>query len=145
MAQLLVWSGPGSNTLAPMDDTAPPAGSPRPVANRWDHLDVEGLGELRDAKLWPGGGREWDWTETGTQHHPGIQPGDVYELLEHGPDVIVLSRGRELRLETMSETLHELEERGIRVVWQETGDAIDAYNELAAEGARVAALLHSTC
>jgi hypothetical protein len=59
--------------------------------------------------------------------------------------VIVLSRGRELRLETMSETLHELEERGIRVVWQETGDAIDAYNELAAEGARVAALLHSTC
>ena len=52
-----------------MDDTAPETRSPRVLANRWSHLDVEGLGELKDAKLWPGGGREWDWTETGTQHH----------------------------------------------------------------------------
>ena len=94
-----------------MDDTAPAARSPRVLTNRWGHLDVEGLGELKDAKLWPGGGREWDWTDTGTQHHPGIQPGDVRELLDHDPE----------------------------------GDAIDAYNDLADGGARVAALLHSTC
>src|SRR5262245_7671246 len=128
-----------------MDDTALGPRSPRVLTNRWGHLDVEGLGALKDAKLWPGGGREWDWTETGTQHHPGIQPADVRELLDHDPEVIVLSRGRELRLETMTETLGELEQRGVRVVWEETGDAIDAYNELAGEGARVAALLHSTC
>ena len=124
-----------------MDETR----SPRVLTNSWGHLDVEGLGELKDAKLWPGGGREWDWTETGTQHDPGIQPSDVRELLEHDPQVIVLSRGRELRLETMAVTLDELEQRGVRVVWQETGDAIDVYNQLAEEGARVAALLHSTC
>jgi hypothetical protein len=63
----------------------------------------------------------------------------------HSPEVIVLSRGRELRLETMATTLGELEQRGVRVVWEETGDAIDAYNQLVVEGARVAALLHSTC
>ena len=128
-----------------MSDIPPGAPSPRVLTNSWGHLDVDGLGELKDAKLWPGGGREWDWTETGTQHHPGIQPADVLELLDHDPDVVVLSRGRELRLETMTETLDELEGRGIRVVWQETGDAIDCYNQLADEGARVAALLHSTC
>jgi len=145
MAQLLVWFGSVSNTLPPMDDTVPETRSPRVLTNSWGHLDVEGLGELKDAKLWPGGGREWDWTENGTQHHPGIQPGDVRELLDHEPEVIVLSRGRELRLETMRETLAELERRGVRVVWEETGDAIDAYNDLAVGGARVAALLHSTC
>jgi hypothetical protein len=59
--------------------------------------------------------------------------------------VIVLSRGRELRLETMAATLDALEQRGIRVVWEETGDAIESYNRLAGEGLRVAALLHSTC
>jgi hypothetical protein len=128
-----------------MDDTAPEARSRRVLMNSWGHLEVEGLGELKDAKLWPGGGREWDWSETGTQHHPGIQPGDVHELLDHDPDVIVLSRGRELRLETMAETLAELERRGVRVVWEETGHAIDAYNDLAGHGTRVAALLHSTC
>jgi len=115
------------------------------LANAWGHLDVEGLGQLKDAKLWPGGGREWDWTESGTQHHPGIQPADVLELLHHDPVVIVLSRGRELRLETMTETLDELAQRGIQVIWEETGEAIDAYNDLAVGGTRVAALLHSTC
>jgi hypothetical protein len=45
----------------------------------------------------------------------------------------------------MATTLDQLAQRGIRVVWEETGDAIDVYNELAAEGARVAGLLHSTC
>ena len=31
-------------------------------------IEVEGTGTLRDAKLFPGGAREWDWRETGTEH-----------------------------------------------------------------------------
>ena len=49
---------------------------------------------FKDVKLWPGGGREWDWGETNTRHEPGIQPSDVEELLVHRPDIVVLSRGR---------------------------------------------------
>jgi NAD(P)-dependent dehydrogenase (short-subunit alcohol dehydrogenase family) len=41
----------------------------------------------------PGGGREWNWLETGTHHNPGIQIAEVEELLEHGAGVVVLSRG----------------------------------------------------
>ena len=63
--------------------------SPLIVAHEWGGLDIEGLGRLRDAKLWPGGGREWDWDETGTRHVPGIQPADVDELLTHEPEVVV--------------------------------------------------------
>ena len=119
--------------------------SPLIVAHEWGGLDIEGLGRLRDAKLWPGGGREWDWDETGTRHVPGIQPADVDELLTHEPEVVVLSRGRELRLQAMPETMALLHDQSIEVVHDETSLAIDAYNRLASEGRLVAALLHSTC
>ena len=119
--------------------------SPLVRKDGWGFVEVEGLGRLRDAKLWPGGGRGWDWNETGTHHRPGIQPADVAELLEHGADVVVLSRGRELRLETTSETLSLLAARQVKFVRDETGAAIAEYNRLASAGHRVGALLHSTC
>jgi hypothetical protein len=121
------------------------ADSPRIVSHEWGVIDVEGAGRFRDAKLWPGGGREWDWDETGTHHEPGIQPTDLDELLTHDPEVVVLSRGRELRLQAMTETIAALQDQNIEVVHDETSRAIDAYNRLAADGRRVAALLHSTC
>jgi hypothetical protein len=55
--------------------------SPRILAVRWGRMGVEGIGAGKDFKLYPGGGREWDWNETGTRHSPGIQPADVEELL----------------------------------------------------------------
>ena len=122
-----------------------PDASPRVREDGWGFVDVEGLGRLRDAKLWPGGGREWDWNETGTRHRPGVRPADVVELLDHEPDVVVLSRGRQLRLETTPEARSLLASRQVELVWDETGAAIGEYNRLAAAGRRVAALLHSTC
>jgi hypothetical protein len=119
--------------------------SPQIHRHDWGHLEVEGLGEFKDAKLWPGGGRPWDWDETGTRHQPGIQPADVAELLEHRPEVVVLSRGRECKLETCPETLSLLEDGDVEVVQEETGAAIESYNRLASQGRRVSALLHSTC
>lgn len=38
--------------------------SPRILAVSWGHMEVEGIGEGKDFKLYPGGGREWDWSET---------------------------------------------------------------------------------
>jgi hypothetical protein len=58
---------------------------------------------------------------------------------------MVLSRGRQLRLETCDETIALLKERGIRVVREETGSAIAEYNRLVEAGERVAALFHTTC
>jgi hypothetical protein len=119
--------------------------SPRVVHDGWGTIEVEGVGKLRDAKLWPGGGRAWDWNETGTQHRPGIQPTDLMELLEHGPDVVVLSRGRQQRLDTSPAALSLLEARDVTVIRDETSAAIAAYNRLALQGRRVAALVHTTC
>ena len=121
-------------------EPSPPVG-----VNGWGYVEAEGVGRLRDAKLWPGGGRAWDWNETGTRHQPGIQPADVAELLEHAPEVVVLSRGRQCRLEVCAETIELLEDAKVGIAHEETGAAIDTYNRLAAEGRRVAALLHTTC
>jgi len=37
-------------------------------------MEVEGIGAGKDFKLYPGGGREWDWNETGPGAHPAFSP-----------------------------------------------------------------------
>jgi hypothetical protein len=76
--------------------------SPRITHLSWGHVEVEGHPRFRDAKVFPGGAREWDWRETGTRHEPGIQPADVQELIERGAKAVVLSKGIWERLKGMS-------------------------------------------
>jgi hypothetical protein len=65
--------------------------SPRITNVSWGRLEVEGEAKsYKDAKLFPGGSRDWNWRDTNTSHRPGIQIADVQELLEHGSKVIVL-------------------------------------------------------
>lgn len=110
----------------------------------WGCLEVEGGRRFKDAKLFPGGSREWNWRETGTDHVPGIQPADVEELLEHGAKVVVLSKGIYERLQVCSETLKMLKERGVDFHVLQTEDAVDLYNKLR-QKEPVAGLFHSTC
>ncbi len=121
------------------------ARSPRITHLSWGRLEVEGEdGPFKDAKLFPGGARAWDWRETGTSHDPGIQPADLEELLERGATAVVLSKGLEERLGVTGEALRVLEERGVRAHVRQTEEAIRLYNELR-ETERVGALIHSTC
>ncbi len=110
----------------------------------WGRMEVDGLGVGKDFKLYPGGGRAWDWTETGTRHVPGIQPADVAELLERESTVIVLSRGMYLALQTCPETLDLLRARGVEVHVEETRAAVALYNQLA-KAHNAGGLFHSTC
>lgn len=118
--------------------------SPKIVHLSWGHLEVEGRPAFKDAKLFPGGAREWDWSETGTAHTPGIQPSDVSELLDHGATVVVLTKGMYERLGVCRETLELLGDRGVAVHVLRTEEAVGVYNRLA-ETDRVGGLFHSTC
>ena len=118
--------------------------SPRIIHISWGRMEVEGVGSGKDFKLYPGGGREWDWRETGTQHVPGIQPSDIEELLDHGAEVVVLSKGMQERLHVSPESLQMLRQRGITVHVEETRRAVEVYNDLAMRE-RVGGLFHSTC
>jgi hypothetical protein len=118
--------------------------SPRIERVSWGRIVVARHGAFKDAKLFPGGAREWDWSETGTRHSPGIQPADVEELLEHGARVVILSRGMLTRLRVDPETLQELEARGVTAHVLPTKKAVALYNDLAGEQP-VGGLFHSTC
>jgi len=119
--------------------------SPQITGLSWGTLRVEGRDKpYKDAKLWPGGSRAWDWTETGTNHSPGIQPADVKELVEHGARIVILSRGMLRRLQVEQETLDWLQDRGVQVEALPTKDAVEKYNQLA-KNEPVGALIHSTC
>ena len=88
--------------------------SPRILGFFWGRLEVASFAEaFKDAKLYPGGGREWDWRETGTSHSPGVQPADLQELLDRGAREIVIGCGVHGRLEVPDETLRWLAEQGI--------------------------------
>ncbi len=108
-------------------------------------MEIAGIGAGKDFKLWPGGGREWDWRETGTHHVPGIQPSDVKELLDNGSQTIVLSRGMLLMLRTCKETLDLLQKSRVTVHIAETKAAAEIYNGLISDGEAVGGLFHSTC
>ncbi len=114
------------------------------LAVSWGRMEIEGIGTGKDFKLYPGGGREWDWNETGTRHSPGIQPADVEELLAHGATVVVLSLGMNRRLQVAPGTLDYLAGRSVAVHVAETREAVKIYNDLA-DGVPVAGLFHSTC
>jgi len=117
--------------------------SPRIKTLAWGQIEVEGFGTFRDAKVFPGGAREWDWRETGTAHQPGIQPADVVELLDHGATTIVLSQGMSSRLQVCPETLRLLAKR-CRTCVVPTNEAVELYNQLR-DKELVAGLFHTTC
>jgi hypothetical protein len=118
--------------------------SPRITHLSWGHLKIADRKSFKDAKLYPGGGREWNWKETGTEHVPGIQPADVQELLDHGARVVVLSKGMNEQLQVKPETIKLLKDRGIEYHHLQTENAVELYNELR-EHQPVGGLFHSTC
>ncbi len=119
--------------------------SPKILSTTWGKMEIESLGSGKDFKLWPGGGRAWNWNETGTQHSPGIQVADIKELLEHGAQIVILSKGRYSRLQTQQETLSFLENSGIKTIVAETKKAVQIYNDFAERNTKVAGLFHTTC
>lgn len=120
--------------------------SPRITHVSWGCLELEDRDQpFKDAKLYPGGARAWDWNETGTSHTPGIQPADVEELLDHGAEVVVLSQGMNERLQVKTETLQMLDDQEVETHVLQTEKAVERYNELQEAGEPVGGLFHSTC
>jgi len=116
----------------------------------WGKMEVrhsdDSIHPYKDCKIWPEGSRAWDWNESepGTRHVPGIQISDVAEFITK-VDEIVLSRGVNNVLQVMPETLAFLEKNNIKTHVEQTKAAIEVYNRLASSGTRVAGVFHSTC
>lgn len=118
--------------------------SPEINSIKWGNISIGEGHRYKDAKLYPGGSREWDWNETGTHHKPGIQPADVKELLDHGAEVVILSQGFNKRLQTSEQTKTFLIKNDVPYHILQTESAVRKYNHLR-KTKRAGALIHSTC
>lgn len=119
--------------------------SPMIIKCEWGDMDVIGVGTGKDFKLWPGGGREWDWKETGTQHVPGIQAADIQELIDNGAEILVLSRGKHNKLRISKSVLAWINQTNIPTIIADTDKSVEFYNNLASKWHKVGGLFHSTC
>ncbi len=119
--------------------------SPKILAVSWGRMEIEELGQGKDFKLWPGGGRHWDWSEFGTGHVRGVQIGDVEELVVKGARVVVLTRGVLSRLRIPDKTREFLEKSGVKVEVVPTKKGVALYNAYVEKGVAVGGLFHSTC
>lgn len=119
--------------------------SPKILSSGWGQMEVENLGRGKDFKLWPGGGKAWDWSVYGTEHRKGIQPGDVAELVSSNCRIVILTTGRLKRLKVPMTTVKVLENQGIKVVVCTTKKGIEKYNEYVEKSSAVGGLFHSTC
>ena len=119
--------------------------SPKIIAFSWGKMEIEGLGVGKDYKLWPGGGRPWDWNECGTGHGNGIQIGDVDDLITNGAEVVILTRGILSRLKVPAQTREYLANNDIEVIVANSKKGVKLYNDLVQKGVPVGGLFHSTC
>jgi hypothetical protein len=119
--------------------------SPRILSSGWGRMEVEKIGRSKDYKLWPGGGRSWDWSEYGTGHGRGIQQGDIEELITNGCRLVILTTGRMKRLKVPQQIVDSLKDHSIEVIVADTEKAVQIYNDYAAKGMAVGGLFHSTC
>ncbi|KAJ1120073.1 hypothetical protein NDU88_008256 [Pleurodeles waltl] len=100
-------------------------------------MKVQGCPQMyKDCKVWPGGSRTWDWRETGTNHHPGVQPADLEEVVKKGVQTLVIGRGMSEALQVPTSTVEYLKKNGIEVVVLQTEKAVKEYNALAAQGVK---------
>ncbi|XP_071762005.1 mth938 domain-containing protein-like [Centroberyx gerrardi] len=120
--------------------------SPEIASVSWGQMKVKGCSSTyKDCKVWPGGSRAWDWSETGTQHSPGVQPADLAEVLKVGVDTLVIGRGMREALQVPSSTLDFVRQKGVEVQVLQTEKAVAKYNNLVGQGAKVGGVFHSTC
>lgn len=120
--------------------------APRIVGHNWGSISVSFRGTtvtFKDCILTPQSATEWDWNSDGTRHQPGITIRAVQQLLDC--DHIVLSRGRQMVLNVMPDTIQLLQNQGKQIYILRTQEAIDQYNMLVQHGVRVGGLFHSTC
>jgi hypothetical protein len=119
--------------------------APTIIEIKWGSSTVsDAKRSYKDCKLSPNGSRAWDWNETGTRHVHGIQIADLGEFIDD-VDVVILSKGFDGVLQTMSETEEYLKQKGKEYHLLLSEEAAELYNDLVGQKKRVGALIHSTC
>ena len=102
---------------------------------------VDGKTYTADLILLPDGVRANWWREEGH----ALSACDLQDVFAAGPETLVVGTGAYGAMQVPEATRQALDEAGIETIVAKTGDAVERYNALAAQGRRVAGAFHLTC
>jgi hypothetical protein len=105
------------------------------------HIDIEGRSYDADVIIFPDHVQERWWRREGHR----LAQEDLDAVLAERPEVLVVGTGYYGRMEVPEKTLDSLRTAGVEVRIAKTGDAVDEFNRLQKEYARIVAALHLTC
>jgi hypothetical protein len=105
------------------------------------HIDIEGDGYDADVIIFPDHVQERWWRKEGHR----LAQEDLETVLAAKPEVLVVGTGYYGRMQVPEETLDVLRGAGIDVRVEKTGSAVEEFNRLQRECARIVAALHLTC
>lgn len=108
---------------------------------RFGSVRVAGRSYTTDVIVTPEGVRDGWWRREGHRLHTE----DLEAVLAAEPEVVVIGTGAYGRMTVPDSTRRFLEGRGVRVEAAPTATAVERFNALQHEYARVVAALHLTC
>lgn len=105
------------------------------------HIEIDGQPYTADVIITPDGVLSPWWRKEG--HTLGAD--DLSAILAARPDVLVVGTGFYGRMQVPAETRSYLEQQGMELHVSDTREAVQAFNALQRDLARVVAALHLTC
>jgi hypothetical protein len=105
------------------------------------HIDIEGDGYDAVVIIFPDHVQERWWRKEGHR----LAQEDLETVLAAKPEVLVVGTGYYGRMQVPEETLDVLRGASIDVRVEKTGSAVEEFNRLQRECARIVAALHLTC
>jgi hypothetical protein len=105
------------------------------------HIDIEGHAYNADVIIFPDHVQESWWRQEGHR----LAREDLDTVLAEKPEMLVVGTGYYGRMQVPEETLDTLRSAGIDVRVEKTGSAVEEFNRLQQECARIVAALHLTC
>jgi hypothetical protein len=105
------------------------------------HIDIEGSSYDADVIIFPDRVQERWWRREGHR----LAQEDLGTVMAERPEVLIIGTGYYGRMQVPEETLDSLRAAGVEVRIAETGEAVEEFNRLQSEYARIVAALHLTC
>ena len=104
-------------------------------------IDIEGKHYTSDVIISPETVKDAWWRKTGHRLHVE----DLDDVVRANPDVLVVGTGYYGRMVVPDETKVYLQTKGIEVRVMRTSEAVEEFNRLQQNYARIVAALHLTC
>lgn len=74
-----------------------------------------------------------------------IELNDFVDLVGQKPDMIIIGTGASGVVEVPDDIKEYIEKAGIKLIIEQTGDAVKTYNDLLKKNKKVCAVMHNTC